>query len=271
MCNALGLLGSALDSGFSTALVGSLAGAFAGAVAAQRIVERSKRREELIRELRNTNAAIMVSFSICNSALALKKQHIIPVCRNYEETRAAFGKYLERQTKGASGAFEYVADFRKLVMPVQPIDTLKDVVFNRVSVHGRPLSLTSVLETAVVGLSEAIKERNQIIEDIKSGTISKEEQPYCYFGFPSPLGHVNQEYPNLMEVIRSQVDDVAFFSCLLCDDLTEHGHEVREEAKIPRKDLPDVTKVSFDTAKQSGLMPSSEAYGDWLKAFSIEH
>jgi len=69
----LGLLTTSLNSNFSIALAGSLSGAFGGAVAAQRVIERSKRREIFISELKNTNAAIMVSFSICNMILSLKK------------------------------------------------------------------------------------------------------------------------------------------------------------------------------------------------------
>ena len=45
------------NSAFFASLVAALAGAFASAFAAQRIAERGKYREELLREIRNTNAA----------------------------------------------------------------------------------------------------------------------------------------------------------------------------------------------------------------------
>ena len=50
------------NSAFFASLVAALAGAFAGAFAAQRIAERGKHREELLREIRNTNAAIAVAY-----------------------------------------------------------------------------------------------------------------------------------------------------------------------------------------------------------------
>jgi hypothetical protein len=61
-----------LNSNLFTSLIGALAGAFAGAYGGQLIVERSKTRDELLKEMRNTNAAIMLAFGMCNTALSLR-------------------------------------------------------------------------------------------------------------------------------------------------------------------------------------------------------
>ncbi|MGH8730204.1 MAG: hypothetical protein ACREVF_00660 [Burkholderiales bacterium] len=101
------------NSAFITALLGSLAGAFAGAAAAQRIAERSKHREELLREIRNTNAAIALAFGVCNTLLALKKQHVKSLKESYDAQKAAL---LEFQRKRKAGeiqqdvAFDFNAD-----------------------------------------------------------------------------------------------------------------------------------------------------------------
>ncbi|MBK5352325.1 hypothetical protein JFU37_07360 [Pseudomonas sp. TH41] len=64
------------NAAFTTSLSGSLAGAFAGAIAAQRIAEKGKFREKLVKEFHHTNAALALGIAISGVALALKKQHI---------------------------------------------------------------------------------------------------------------------------------------------------------------------------------------------------
>ncbi len=62
------------NSSFTT----SLAGAFAGAIAAQRIAEKGKFREELVKEFQSTNSAIALAISVTSVALALKAAHQRP-------------------------------------------------------------------------------------------------------------------------------------------------------------------------------------------------
>jgi hypothetical protein len=88
------------NSAFTTSLLGSLAGAFAGAVAAQRIVERGKRREELLSEIRNTNAAIVLAFGVCNLYLTLKKQSVKAMGESYCSLRKDVLAILRKQEAG---------------------------------------------------------------------------------------------------------------------------------------------------------------------------
>ena len=67
-----------LGTGFFIALVGAGAGAFGGALGAQIISEKIRRKADFLEEIRSTNAAIVVAFSICNSYLALKDQLVQP-------------------------------------------------------------------------------------------------------------------------------------------------------------------------------------------------
>src|ERR1700761_3778509 len=77
------------NSNFFTAVAGALAGAFGGAWAAQRIAESSKLRDELVKEIRNTNAAASILYGIANAHLGLKKQFVKALYDNYrdEQTR----------------------------------------------------------------------------------------------------------------------------------------------------------------------------------------
>jgi hypothetical protein len=71
-----------LNSNFFRALIGSGAGPGVGAWVAQRIVARGREREELLAEIRNTNAATVGALSISNTFLAIKKQHVKPAQRS---------------------------------------------------------------------------------------------------------------------------------------------------------------------------------------------
>lgn len=262
-------LSAALNSNFSIALVGSAAGALGGAVAAQRVIERNKRREIFLIELRNTNAAIMVSFSICNMMLSLKKQHALPLYEQFKHDQAALKAFNERIKSGqlkAGERFEYVSDFKTFSAPAMPVDTLKDLVFNKISAHGRPLSAVAMLEGAFIGLKEVLSKREILVERFKA-SITEKEAPYYYFGLQMPSGHTNQEYPDLIEAIHSYINDVIFFSSLVCNDLTEHGNRLRSKEKKFAKKAPKVNTANFSTACASELMPSTTDYSGWLNGF----
>ncbi|MEK6777597.1 MAG: hypothetical protein AABY87_12090 [bacterium] len=262
-------LSAVLNSNFSIALVGSLAGAFAGAVAAQRVIERNKQLEIFLSELRNTNAAIMVSFSICNIMLSLKKQHSLPLYEQFKHDQAAQKSFTEKHESGqlkAGEKFEYVADLKTFSVPAMPVDTLKDLVFNKVSAHGRPLCAVAMLEGAFIGLKEVLSTREILVEQFKTA-ISEEAVPYYYFGLRMPSGHTNQEYPDLIEAMHSYINDVIFFSSLLCNDLMEHGNRFRSQEKKFAKKAPKVNTADFSTPRASELMPPSSEYSDWLNGF----
>ena len=85
-----------LNSNFTAAL----AGAFAGAMAAQRIGDRSKQRDILLREIRSTNAAIVVSLTICNAGLALKKQFIKDIHETYTTKKKELEEFQKQRMAG---------------------------------------------------------------------------------------------------------------------------------------------------------------------------
>lgn len=268
---AIAILEKALNSAFSIALVGGLTGAFAGAWGAQRIAEKSKRRDELMKELRNTNAATMVAFSTCNAALALKKQHVLPMYEQFAKDKAAIQDYLQNGASGqnqGSAPYHFVADLRSFPVLETPIDTLKELVFHRISAYGRALALVSVLDQSLIGARKAIEKRDRFIQKIQEGEIPNADLPNYYFGLPFKGGSTNQEYPDLIEAIHSYLDDVAFFSALLCSDLAAHGQQVHSLfTKQVGKGAPRVSNPDFSGPKTKGLIPSDANYGDWINAF----
>lgn len=268
----LGVIWGALNSNFAMAVIGGLTGAFGGALGAQHIVERSRRRDDLLKELRNTNAATMVTFSTCNAALALKKQHVQPMHEQFAREKEALRNFNEQRATGqrqGNAEYHFVADLRVFPAPVVPIETLKDLVFHKMSAYGRALALVSVLEQSLLGLKEAILKRDLLIQRFSSGAVPAEQLPQYYFGMPLRTGDTNQEYPDLVEAIYSYVEDIAFFSALLCVDLISHGNRTHAAfTKRFGKGAPNVTTVDFSKPREKGLIPPEAQYADWLKAFA---
>src|SRR3989344_5441444 len=71
----------------SSNLITALAGAFAGAYGGQWIVRKFQEDKELLEEIRSTNAAITVSIEICNTCLALKRQHVRSLKENFDQQK----------------------------------------------------------------------------------------------------------------------------------------------------------------------------------------
>lgn len=260
------------NSAFFTSLLGALAGAFAGATAAQRIAERSKHREELLREMRNTNAAIALAFGVCNTFLTLKKQYVESLKESYDVQKAALLEFNRKRNTGEiqrDVAFEFQADLQTLQPQALPMDTLRVVVFERLSVVGRPLNLVVTLTQTVQCLEESLAKRNTLIEGYKI-EFAKDTQRIAplYFGLPYGEGHINLDYPGTIDAIYNQTDDGIFFGNLLCKDLHDHGDRLSNEFKKKFKDDPPrISEVDFTTALTAGLMPDEKNYADWVKAF----
>lgn len=265
---------SAINSSFAIAFIGGLTGAVGGALGAQHIAERAKRRDELLKELRNTNAAIMVSFSICNAALSLKKQHVLPLKELFIHEKEALAAFKEKRRTGAvpkDVEYHLEADLRTFPALTAPIETLKSLVYERISAYGRPLAIISVLDQALVGLAEAIRKRNEIIHRFASHAVPAEHFVQYYFGLPLPGGSTNQEYPDVVDAIYSYVNDIAFFSSVLCADLVKHGEAVRKPlVKRSERNVPTVSTADFGGPRAKGLIPEQDQYLDWINSFA-EH
>lgn len=256
------------NSVFFTAIAGSLAGAFAGAYGAQRIAEKAKYRDQLLKEMRGTNTAIMLAFGICNSLLSIKKQHIRSLKENFDVQKTALIEHKHKRESGfisKDQEFHYNADFQTLSLPPLPVDILQTQVFEKLLLVGRPISLTTTLMQTVHSLSASLVMRNQQIEGYKAKNGASVAE---YFGLPL-AGQVNEIYPSLINAIYEQTDDGIFFSKLLCQDLIEHGNNIVDIFKKNfKKGAPTINKTDFSKAEKLGLMPNTDKYVDWFKMFA---
>ena len=259
------------NSNFFTALIGSLAGAFAGAVAAQRVAERSKLREELLQEMRNTNAATAISFSIFNNLLSIKKQHVKDLKVKYDDQCNSLEEFKRQRVAGEipmDEVFEFQANFFSIQTQTLPIDTLKAIVFERLSIVGRPLNLVVSLTQAIEDLKGSLMRRNSLIDDYKTKfATDKQLLVNLYFGTPLGEGEVNLEYPSTVDAIYNQTDDGIYFSMLLCSDLHKHGISLSDIFKKKFRDSPPpISEVDLTTIPVD-LMPKTENYLDWDSSF----
>lgn len=244
---------------------GALAGASAGAWGAQRVIERTRRREELLREIRNTNAAVMVAFTIANTALGMKSQLVKPMADRFRADLEELRKHLAApQASGAPKAkFSFQADLQGFLAPSFPVDTLKTLVFDRISAYGKALSLVPLIENASIGLSRSIEERRSLIADFKKYPMD-DAWALRYFGEKSPSGQTHREFADLVDVIASYTDDVIYFSGALTEELVAHGQLLHKAfAERYGKGAPKVDAPDFSGPKKSGLYPSGADYGAW--------
>ncbi len=257
-----------LNSTFTLSFVGALAGAAAGGLAAQRVIEKSKLREESLKEIRNTHAAVMVAFSICNTALLLKKQLVQPMFDRFSEAHTGFIKYREERASGkrqGGAPYQVQLDLQEYMAPALAIETLKSLVFDKVSAFGRPLMLVAQIENASNGLAGSIAKRARVIEDFKTTPPASDVLALQYFGEMLPSGHTHREYADIVEVIHSYTNDLIFFSGLLASDLAAHGKS-RGEAFFEKfgKGAPVVDAPDFTGPKKTGLYPPDSDYSALL-------
>jgi hypothetical protein len=259
-----------LNSEFMMSLTGALAGAGAGAYAAQRIVERAKLREELLKELRNTNAAATLAYGMSNSFLGVKKQQVKPLYDEFNKSKAAFLDFKKNHNPGVSGLFEFKADLEFLTPINVPINPLQNLIFEKISVVGRPLGLIGMLAQTVHHLDTWMERRNTLIQEIKAKRPSHEELSIIYYGLKTDRG-TDDIYPSSLRGIYTYTDDCIYFSKLLGDDLAKHAAGLKQKLKKQfRGTEPFSATCDFSIAEKDGLMPPAEEYKGWESGYQTK-
>ena len=115
----------------------------------------------LLAEIRNTNAATVVALGICNTFLAIKKQHVKRLKETFERQKA---DYLARAHQYKIGelppgniAPPLLFDLQVLVLPPfdLPLNTLRHQIFEKISLSNRrALMLVTSLTETVHGLND---------------------------------------------------------------------------------------------------------------------
>lgn len=272
LTNFAGCIWSLANTTFATAVIGSLAGAFAGAYGAQRIAERSKTKELLLAEIRNTNAAIMVASVVFSFFYGLKKQHVKSLKDTFDQQIRAFNDSIilsQQGTLSKDKGFEFMADFQSLPPVLTPTTALQTLVFEKISLNGRPLSLAVTLTQVAHSVDELIQKRNHLIESYKvDSSMSQEKMLQKYFGRPDRNGNTDSSYPDSISGIYDHTNDCIFFSKLLYQDLNDHGEELRKKyTKTFGKDAPKINKIDFSEVEKEDFLPDIKNYQNWINGF----
>jgi hypothetical protein len=256
------------NSSFTT----SLAGAFAGAIAAQRIAEKGKFREELVKEFQSTNSAIALAISVTSVALALKKQHINDLKSSYDADQKNFKAHKAKIENGQIAPNTPIKIkpnllFLQGILP--PIAKIQDIVLSRLSAVGRTIASVTALADAVENLNGALSKRNELLNSFKNNHFPEGATfADMYLGLQYQERHTNEEYGGSIKAISLYTDDVIFFSIKLYDDLQDHSATLTRRYKSRLRGAPPrASTADFEKPRQNGLIPKDEDYVDWLSGF----
>lgn len=250
----------------------SLAGAFAGATAAQRIAEKGKFREELLKEFQHTSAVISLATAVACQALALKKQHVKALKDSYDDDLKKFEAHKEKiigKKIAANTPFEISPNLLFLQEISPPTATIQDIVLSRLSTVGRTIGTVTALADSVGNLNGALSKRNELLNTFKNQQFPEGATfHHMYLGLPYRETQTNQEYGGSIEAISLYTDDIIFFSIKLCEDLRDHGEILKKRYKSRlRGSPPTIPTVDFEKPRQDGLVPKDEEYENWLSGF----
>ena len=257
-----------LNTTFVITAFSTLVAAYAGAYGAHAIARKDRIRDALLQEVRSINVAITVAFGICNAFLSLKEQHVKKLKEDFDNDRAAIVAIL--QAPRPPGAPYIEITFRANFLFLQPLSVPTDVlsaqVFEKISVGSRTLSLVTMLQQTIHALNDGIQQRNELITKYQENRPQNQgdyDLVWPYFGLRDPNGHEDNSYPSILEAIYRYTDDCIYYSHRLCEDLHEYGELLKNKLG---EGAPRIIKPDFSIV-EDGLMPNTQDYIDWEKAF----
>ncbi|MDG4546588.1 MAG: hypothetical protein PQ612_10535 [Rickettsiales bacterium] len=260
-----------LNSTLFISLISTLVAAFAGAFGAQVIIERSKNKDRIIKDIRNINSTIMLSFGICNSFLSLKKQYVKSLKENFDKKKEELQKFQENRKVNTSdkNIFEFQADFQTIDPLLIPTDVLQKQAFENMTLNGRPFSLVTTLIQTIHAVNSHINKRNNLIALYHANPpLPNDVLVRIYFGLPDRAGNIDENYPSCIDAIYTHTDDCIQFSSMLCNDLNILGEQLKKDFdKKFGKGAPTVNKPDFSKAEKIGIMPDPKNYKDWEEMF----
>jgi hypothetical protein len=151
------------------------------------------RRKDQISEIRSVNAATNLVIGIVNSYIGMKRQVILPLLNDLNETRERYAKHNEAVRSGgapAPGPFHFNAEFRTF-KPVQtPIEHLRDILFNKITSDNVMLALYQLLALAINDSCDMLNERNAVLEEFRKSP--PDVTLVCFLGLPRRDGPVDE-------------------------------------------------------------------------------
>lgn len=252
----LGWLTELGNSSFFTTVFGALAGAFTGAWAAQRIAVRSRRQEELIKEIRSTNSAMLLGQAILNISISSKIECALPLKEAFDEAYRSFKQNTDN-TKALN--------LNKYTCVSMPIDALSSLMLTEISASSEAFRAFLYVQISINSYITTLARRNELVDIFRSEIgPSHPEFHTIYFG-ETHNGITNKAYRDSIEQIYDQCDDLIFYSNKMCLYLGEHAIHLKGEYEKLAKSKVAVARIELKSVKP-GLIPSDESYAHWLAA-----
>ena len=258
------ILWSIANSMVFMAVTGSLVAAFAATWAARNLANWHAERKHLLAEIRGTKAAIGLALNIANTYLTAKKQYVRDLVARYErqcEEREAYLAGLAEGRIDATVPFQYHIELRTILAPFTLIDSLKQVLTERISPDSQALILLAPLAQSIRDLTDALTQYNGWIEEFKRLPAEADHQRAClYFGTPIAPGCIDDRYPNFMKAIRTQTDDCIAYAMLIADSLKRYGDRLVDQLGLG---APEISVPDF--AMADDLLPDMRNFPAWIK------
>jgi hypothetical protein len=245
-------LGSAW-SVFNSNFWAALAGAFAGAVAASKFAARQERRDQLVRTINETNAAISISLSACEAYLAHKTRLIDPLTRTYQNDIAS---YNQPESSEQTNSPHITLNRIESNVGVVQCEALQALIF-KIPSSTDIIRLVAILAHSNSTLNGDLTERNDLIHAMR--LTNEDDRKALYFGVARKNGFADKTYPHLVNSLSELTDDCIFFSWLICELLHTEGLDIRQD----RKWLPATVPIDFQRAVLDGVIPNPERYPVW--------
>ena len=246
-------------SPISIAAVSTFIAAFAGTWGAQLLAERMANRKALMSEIRGTNVALGLVYTITNTYITTKKQHIRALVQDYEAQVAARQAHVAGADAGSP--FAYRLDLRTIAPPFSPIDELRQMLRERITPDGRAIILLTPLVQSIHGFTDTATQRNAWIAEVRAMPENSDAiKSAWFFGLPYALGRTDDRYPNFISALKLQTDDCIAFSILIGQSLVAYGERLTTRYG---DGAPKISKASFD--KAADLLPDMSLYTDWVK------
>ena len=236
---------------FISALVGTYGGQF--------VAEKKHDQRLLIEEFRATNTALMIANGIFNSLINIRKQFSNKFWNSYYEHKAeyAFGPQVSGEI------FNFNPNLITFQNPKLPIDELKKILFEKITLSGRPIAVVTALGQTIDNLESVFAQRNSMVLDWKNNQRPIEIFMAEYFGTPLSPNMTDMTFVHLVDGIYNLVETAQFFSMLLSNDLRKHASILRDQIKA--KGLR-IYEIKYDTLEKD-LLPKEENYQQWINNF----
>jgi hypothetical protein len=237
-----------------TAAFGTLIGAW--------LTGRAQAKRRLIDELKAVRAARALCVSISNRALALKRQHLLPMKTKHNEAVAAFQAH-ER------GELHVALDLETLSQLKFPDDALERIVFEKCAIGEMGLAAVVSLSGAIDDLRNAINFRNELIAHCRENIskLTELEKIQMYVGAPKN-GEIDNRFRHNVQALAAKADDCVFFSMLLTKELEKYANALHCRNRFRfRLGMARLQPVDWSVAQRANLVPPESDYADWLRGF----